>query len=234
MSELFPREARSLATGAVHLPGWLDRESQRHLVLACRGWGEAAGGFRSPRMPRGGVMSVQITCLGWHWAPYRYTRTVADGDGRAVAPFPSWLGALARDGLVAARAVDESVMTGAGPSSPGLDPDGYEPDVALVNWYRPDARMGMHVDRDEPSPSPVVSLSLGDTCVFRFGSPAGRGRPWSDVVLESGDLFVFGGPSRRAYHGVPKVVAGTTPDGIGLDRGRFNITVRETGLTEAV
>jgi alkylated DNA repair protein (DNA oxidative demethylase) len=93
--------------------------------------------------------------------------------------------------------------------------------------------MGMHVDREEPSPASVVSLSVGDSCLFRFGSPAGRGRPWTDLVLESGDLVVFGGPSRRAYHGVPRVFPGTAPPGIGLETGRFNITVRETGLPDA-
>ncbi len=234
MSDLFPRESRSVATGAVHLPGWLDRDGQRALVTSCRSWGEAAGGFRSPRMPRGGTMSVQITCLGWHWYPYRYARTVEDGDGRAVAPFPPWLGDLARDAVTAARSVDDSVMAGSQRSPSNRGPGAYEPDVALVNWYEPDARMGMHVDREEPSPMPVVSLSVGDTCVFRFGSPIGRGRPWTDVTLESGDLFVFGGRSRRAYHGVPKVLDGTAPEGIGLGGGRFNITVRETGFTPMI
>jgi alkylated DNA repair protein (DNA oxidative demethylase) len=90
----------------------------------------------------------------------------------------------------------------------------------------------MHADREEPSPAPVVSFSVGDSCVFRFGTPAGRGRPWTDVVLASGDLFVFGGASRRAYHGVPKVLPGTAPGAVGLEPGRFNITVRQTGLAD--
>jgi alkylated DNA repair protein (DNA oxidative demethylase) len=94
--------------------------------------------------------------------------------------------------------------------------------------------MGMHADRDERSQAPVVSLSLGDSCVFRFGTPAGRGRPWIDVVLESGDLFVFGGPSRLAFHGVPKVLPGTGDPVIGLDGGRFNVTLRETGLSDGM
>ena len=76
--------------------------------------------------------------------------------------------------------------------------------------------MGMHADRDERSAAPVVSLSLGDTCVFRFGTAARPGPTWTDVVLESGDLFVFGGPSRRAFHGVPKVLPGTGDPAIGL------------------
>jgi len=177
-------------------------------------------------------MSVQITCLGWHWYPYRYSRTVDDGDGRRVAPFPTWLEELGRRAVADAAAIDAAVAIGveeAGSEEAG-ERTGYVPDVALINWYRPEARMGMHVDRDEPSPAPVVSLSVGDTCVFRFGNADGRGRPWSDVRLESGDLFVFGGPSRRAYHGVPKVLPGTGHRAIGLEGGRFNVTLRQSGL----
>jgi alkylated DNA repair protein (DNA oxidative demethylase) len=177
-------------------------------------------------------MSVKITCLGWHWYPYRYSRTVDDGDGRPVTEFPAWLGDLSRRAVVDACVFDDSVGSAAGmpAAGPAQGVGDYRPDVALVNWYGPGARMGMHADKEERSPAPVVSMSVGDSCVFRFGSPLGRGRPWADVVLESGDLFVFGGPSRLAYHGVPKVVSGTAPPDVGVDRGRFNITVRETGL----
>ena len=175
-------------------------------------------------------MSVQITCLGWHWLPYRYSRTVDDGDGRPVPGFPPWLGDLSRRGVADACAVDPRLESGGGSDGSLVGAVGYAPDVALVNWYGPGARMGMHVDRDERSPAPVVSLSLGDSCVFRFGSPAGRGRPWSDVVLASGDLFVFGGPSRLAYHGVPKLIPESSDPEIGIEQGRFNITIRESGL----
>ena len=182
-------------------------------------------------------MSVQITCLGWHWYPYRYSRTVDDGDGRPVPGFPGWLGDLGRRAVADAAAVDAGVVgTGvvgtAAVGSATAPATGYRPDVALVNWYGRGARMGMHVDREEPSPAPVVSLSLGDACIFRFGNAAGRGRPWSDVELESGDLFVFGGPSRRAFHGVPRVIPGTGDPRTGLDGGRFNVTLRESGLAD--
>jgi DNA oxidative demethylase len=216
-----PRSPTVVAPGAVHLPGWLDTGGQRALVDACRAWAAEAGGLRAPRLPRRGVMSVEIVCLGWHWLPYRYARTVDDGDGRAVQAFPAWLGELSGRALADAVTVDPRV------AAPGAD---YRPDVALVNWYRAGAHMGMHADRDEHSPAPVVSLSLGDSCRFRFGTPAGRGRPWVDVTLESGDLFVFGGPSRLAFHGVPKVLVGTGDPEIGLSEGRFNVTVRQSGL----
>lgn len=108
--------------------------------------------------------------------------------------------------------------------------DGYQPDVALVNFYDEDARMGQHQDKDERSQAAVVSFSLGDSAVFRFGNTENRGRPYTDVRLESGDLVVFGGASRFAYHGVPKVFPGSGPPDIGLRGGRINITLRESGL----
>jgi alkylated DNA repair protein (DNA oxidative demethylase) len=68
--------------------------------------------------------------------------------------------------------------------------------------------------------------------VFRFGNAENRRPPWTDVELASGDLFVFGGPARLAYHGVTKIVPGTAPAGCGLATGRLNITLRTTGLSD--
>ena len=217
MPRLIPRERIEVSPGAVHLPGWLDLDAQRQLVISCREWITQAGGMHAPRMPTGGVMSVEMACLGWHWFPYGYSLTVDDGDGRKVAQFPDKLGEIGR------RAVADAYR----------DPDAgsaYRPDVALINWYDADARMGMHADRDERSTAPVVSLSLGETCVFRFGNISTRNRPWIDVELESGDLFVFGGRSRLAYHGVPKLLHGTGDPAIGISGGRYNLTIRQTGL----
>lgn len=89
--------------------------------------------------------------------------------------------------------------------------------------------MGLHRDREERIDAPVVSLSLGDTCVFRLGNTETRTRPWTDLELRSGDLLVFGGPSRFAYHGVVRTLPGTADPALGLV-GRLNITVRQSGL----
>ena len=105
----------------------------------------------------------------------------------------------------------------------------YTPDVALVHHYADAAKMGMHRDTEERSDAPVVSLSIGDTCRFRFGNATTRNRPYTDVWLTSGDLFVFGGPARRNYHGVTKVYPNTAPFDCGV-QGRLNITLRETGF----
>jgi alkylated DNA repair protein (DNA oxidative demethylase) len=206
---LFGRERAEIAPGAVHVPGYLSLERQRELVDACRGW---ARRMRHTQLPSGGVMSVQTVCLGWHWLPYRYSRTADDVDGAPVEPFPDWLVELGRDALKAAYD----------------DVGDYAPDAALINFYDDQAKLGMHQDSEERADAPVVSLSIGDTCTFRFGNPHTRGQPYTDLELRSGDLFVFGGPSRWAYHGVPKILPGTGPE---LLRGRLNLTLRETGLT---
>ena len=76
--------------------------------------------------------------------------------------------------------------------------------------------------------SPVVTISLGDTCIFRFGNVDRPSRPYRDVQLASGELFVFGGPSRLAFHGVPKVCGGTAPPGLEVE-GRISVTLRQSG-----
>lgn len=207
--------------GVVLLPGWLGPGLRVELVERCRAWGKASGGPRSPRMRNGAPMSVRMVGLGWHWYPYRYSRTRDDGDGGRALPFPSWLGRLAQRAVEDAVALDPAVAD---------DPDSFEPDVALVNWYGPGAKMGMHADSDEVVTAPVVSFSVGATGVFRFGTTEGRGRPWVDLPLESGDAVVFGGPARLAYHGVPKLVSGTDDPVVGELPGRLNVTVRQTGL----
>jgi len=218
MTALIRRPQAEIADGAVHVPGWLTKDEQRELVVACRGWARPPAGMRATRMPTGAMMSVQTVCLGWHWLPYRYSRTADDVDGAPVKPFPSMLADLGR------RAVADAYADAAAAGA-------YDPDVALINYYDGKARMGMHADKDERSLAPVVSLSLGASCVFRFGNQHSRNRPWTDVELESGDLFVFGGPSRLAYHGVPRTLAGVGDPAIGLHAGRLNITLRESGLS---
>ena len=214
--DLIPGPRPALPDGAHHVPGWLTLEQQRWIVARFHEWRNGPVPIRAARV-HGHEMSVRTVCLGWHWRPYAYTREAVDVNGNRVLGFPDWMVRLGRRALVQ--------VTG--------DPragDDYTPDVALVNYYHADARMGMHQDKDERSGDPVVSLSIGDRCRFRFGNPARRAKPYRDIDLASGDLFVFGGASRSAYHGVTKVFAGTAPPDCGLTTGRINITMRVTGL----
>jgi len=215
-AELFPRARTEVAPGAVHVPDWLPPARQRELLAACREWARPPAGLRTVRTPGGGTMTARQVCLGWHWYPYAYARTVVDGDGSPVKPFPEWLGELGR------RAVRDTLG----------EPHAAPYDIALINFYGADARMGMHRDSDERAPDPVVSFSIGAACLFRLGNTENRGRPWTDVELHSGDLVVFGDESRLAYHGVPKLLpAVDVPDDTGLATGRLNITLRVSGLT---
>jgi alkylated DNA repair protein (DNA oxidative demethylase) len=208
------RQPAELLPGAVHVPDWLDVDAQRSLVDAFRQWAEPPAGLRHPRVPAGHVMGVQSVCLGWHWYPYQYSRTADDTDGAPVKPIPPDVRALAREAVAAAYG----------------DAGGFEPDAVIANYYTPSTKLGLHTDGEEPSNSPVVTISIGDACVFRFAGVDRRTAPFVDVWLASGDLLVFGGPTRRIYHGVPKVIGGTAPAGLGLPAGRLSITIRETGL----
>lgn len=204
--------ALTLAPGAVHVPGYLDRTAQEGLVAELRAALAVAPLFQ-PRMPKTGKpFSVRMTNLGpLGWvsdeAGYRYQPAHPE-TGRPWPAFP--------------EAVLKAWHDLAGYPHP--------PEACLVNWYGEGARMGLHQDRDEADfDAPVVSLSLGDTAVFRVGGTERKGRTRS-VRLESGDAFVLGGPSRLAFHGVDRVIAGTStllPQG-----GRINLTLRRVTRPE--
>ncbi len=169
---LIARPARSTPLpGVVHLADWLTPQLQRDLVAAFREWAVPPAGLRHPRVPAGHVMTVQSVCLGWHWSPYAYSRTADDTDGAPVKPLPTEVADLAR------AAVSDTFGPSAGET--------YEPDAAIVNLYAPGARLGLHQDGEEPSAAPVVTISLGDTCVFRMAGVDRRTSPFLDIELRS-------------------------------------------------
>jgi alkylated DNA repair protein (DNA oxidative demethylase) len=100
----------------------------------------------------------------------------------------------------------------------------HPPEACLINVYAPTAHMGLHQDRDEHDfAAPVVSLSLGQTCLFRIGGTA-RGDPTRSFRLSSGDALVLADEARLAFHGVDRIICDTStllPDG-----SRINLTLR--------
>lgn len=196
-----------MLSGFRYLPDYFTRAQQEALVGDIRDILDAAPLF-TPRMPRTGKeMSVRMSNagpLGWltdKEGGYRYQAT-HPVTNRPWPPIPRLLMAL----------WDE--VTGKAPP----------PEACLINWYGPEAKMGLHVDADEEAMEvPVVSVSLGDSALFRVGSTT-RGGKTQGLKLHSGDVVVLGGEARRAYHGITRIYAGTSSV---LDvPGRINLTLR--------
>ena len=192
--------------GVKHFPGFLDREAQESLVLALHEAVIAAPLF-IPLMPRTGrPFSVRMTnmgSLGWvsDRNGYRYQANHPD-TGK---PWPAMPQAILK---IWQKLADYP----------------HPPEACLVNFYQGGAKMGLHQDKDEEDFSaPVVSISLGDTALFRFGGTE-RGDKTSTVKLASGDVLVMGGKSRLCFHGIDRVYSGTST--LLKEGGRINLTLR--------
>ena len=189
-----------------YLPQFLDRPAQEQLVENLRKAVEMAPLF-TPVMPRTGKpFSVRMTnmgVLGWvsDKAGYRYQPTHPD-TGK---PWP---------------AIPDAIMKiwNAVSNYP------HPPEACLVNFYGKGTKMGLHQDRDEEDfAAPVVSISLGDMALFRIGGTT-RGGKTQSLKLASGDVLVMGGESRLAFHGIDRVMAGTST--LLKSGGRINLTLR--------
>lgn len=191
------------------LPARLDAAAQADLAGEVLARLEAAPLYR-PVVPSGKPMSVEMSNLGpLGWVTdqaggYRY-QAHHPATGRPWPPIPAALLDLW------AELADPLVP----------------PDACLVNLYREGARMGLHQDRDEADLTfPVLSVSLGDTALFRIGGPK-RSDPTASLRLASGDVCLLAGPARLAHHGIDRVLCGSSrliPGG-----GRINLTLRRAG-----
>ena len=196
-----------LLEGVRHLPAHLDRAAQQELLDAVREVVRQAPLF-VPTMPRTGKpMQVRMSnCgpLGWvtdKERGYRYQST-HPVTGDAWPAMPETLTAL------------------------WLDLADYDapPEACLINYYADTAKMGLHQDRDEEEfTAPVLSVSLGDDCLFRIGGTS-RGGSTRSIRLTSGDVMLLGGPSRLRYHGVDQIYPQTST--LLKDGGRINLTLR--------
>lgn len=193
-----------LVRGAAVYQGALDRAAQQDLLRVVREIVRAAPLYQ-PVTPTGRKMSVRMSAAGaFGWVSdkrgYRYAPQHPDG-----LPWPE---------------IPASIL------SLWDQVAGYQrrPECCLVNFYSPDARMGLHQDRDEQDFSaPVVSISLGDDGLFRVGNTT-RGGKTESIWLRSGDIVVMGGTARLAYHGIDRVRAGSSD--LLRDGGRLNLTLR--------
>ena len=192
--------------GCVWYPGYFDLAAQQDLLAALRQILRDAPLFQ-PVMPRTAKpFSVKMSNagpLGWvsDVAGYRY-QPLHPATGK---PWPA----------IPDAALDVWTTISGYP---------HPPEACLINWYAPGTRMGLHQDRDEQDfDAPVVSISLGETGLFRIGGTSRGGKTLS-VKLASGDALVFGGEARLAFHGVDRIIPGTS--GLLKDGGRINLTMR--------
>lgn len=198
---------QALPQDARHIPGYLDADAQSALLEDIRAVVAEAPLF-VPAMPKTGKeMSVRMTnCgpLGWvtdRERGYRYQST----HPVTGKPWP----------LMPQRLLDLWAALSAYP---------HPPEACLVNFYSEDARMGLHQDRDEEDfDAPVISVSLGDTCLFRIGGVKRTDKTVS-LRLESGDVFILAGASRLSFHGVDRIYPSTSA--LLKSGGRINLTLR--------
>lgn len=196
-----------LPNGVRHMPGYIARPAQEALVEEIRRVVQAAPLY-VPAMPRTGKeMSVRMTncgALGWvtdKERGYRYQPT-HPVTGEPWPPIPEALLRVWRE----------------------VSGYPHPPEACLVNFYAADARMGLHQDRDEKDlAAPVVSVSLGDDCLFRVGQNTREGGTKS-FRLKSGDVVVLGGEGRLAFHGVDRIYPATSA--LLKNGGRINLTLR--------
>ncbi|MGV8997598.1 MAG: alpha-ketoglutarate-dependent dioxygenase AlkB family protein [Parvibaculaceae bacterium] len=205
---------KSLDTGfeGVRLyPGWFDSKAQRALVESLASALRAAPLYR-PTMPRTGkpwsIRQTNLGPLGWLSGKEGYLYETLNPE--TGVPWP---------------AIPEALLTLWSDLSGFAAP----PECCLVNFYQgTKARMGLHQDRDEDAlDAPVLSVSLGDTCVFRIGGFA-RSDPTKSLRLASGDVLVLGGPSRLRFHGVDRIIPASSQilEPLSPDGGRLNLTLR--------
>jgi alkylated DNA repair protein (DNA oxidative demethylase) len=184
-----------ITEGAVVLRG-LVRHSAAVLVEAVAAVAAAAP-FRQMTTPGGWRMSAAMTnCGEAGWVTDRTGYRYAPADpvtGHAWPPMPAMFRRLA----------------GAAAAQGGFA--GFAPDVCLLNRYAPGARLSLHRDEDERDfTAPIVSVSLGLPAIFLFGGDRRADRP-RRIALASGDVVVWGGPARLAYHGVAPLADGEDP-----------------------
>ncbi|PIN01617.1 DNA oxidative demethylase [Handroanthus impetiginosus] len=222
-----------LRPGMLLLKRYIPLSEQVDIVNRCRTLGCGPGGFYRPGFDNGAKMRLYMMCLGLDWNPQTKIYAKRRRHDNATPPdIPSEFSSLV------GRVLDYSHTLIKGP----FDTINVEnvlpsmaPDVCIVNFYNTTGRLGLHQDHDESKESlvkglPVVSISVGDSAEFLYGDQRDVDKA-ENVVLESGDVLIFGGESRHIFHGVKRIIPNTAPPPLlemtKLRPGRLNLTFRE-------
>ncbi|KAI3696677.1 hypothetical protein L6452_29142 [Arctium lappa] len=221
-----------LRPGMVLMKGYISCDEQISIVKTCRELGIGDGGFYQPGYRDGSKLHLKMMCLGKNWDPqtseYSNTRPI---DNSKPPGIPDKFHEMVKKAIRDANAhiQKDNSKTDAGNIIPPMSPD-----ICIVNFYAKNGKLGLHQDKDESVESinrelPVVSFSIGDSADFLFGD-AGDIDEAKKVILESGDVLIFGGKSRRIFHGVTSIHPDTASplllEATNMSPGRLNLTFR--------
>ncbi|GLJ14889.1 hypothetical protein SUGI_0242230 [Cryptomeria japonica] len=224
-----------LRPGMVLLKKWLNENDQIEIVKICQQLGVDKGGFYQPAYEEGSKMHLWMMCLGKNWDPEsRSYEDVRSYDNEKPPSLPSDFIPLVRKAIRSAHDEIKNHSKLKEEDVQNVLPF-MKPDVCIVNFYKESGRLGLHQDKDESSSSlqkglPVVSFSVGDAAEFLYGTERDPEKA-EKIILESGDVLIFGGESRHVFHGISVVKPNTFPKSLlqktRLCRGRLNLTFRQ-------
>ncbi|XP_047167061.1 alpha-ketoglutarate-dependent dioxygenase AlkB-like [Vigna umbellata] len=222
-----------LRPGMVLLKNFISHDEQVDIVKVCRELGLGLGGFYQPGYSNGAKLQLKMMCLGMDWNPrtYKYgNKRIFDGS--TPPSIPNHFSELVRRAIQEAQSLTKKEYRAS--KLEDILPS-MTPDICIVNFYTKNGKLGLHQDRDESRESlrkelPVVSFSIGDSADFLYGDERNVHKA-EGVILESGDVLIFGGESRRVFHGVRSVLPNSAPKELlrdsGFSPGRLNLTFRQ-------
>ncbi|MTJ17467.1 MULTISPECIES: alpha-ketoglutarate-dependent dioxygenase AlkB [unclassified Dolichospermum] len=193
----------------LHLQQYLTLEQQNEILKVCREVARQSPLF-TPIMPSGKPFNCQMTScgeLGWISDTKGYRYSAIHPNGKPWTPIPEIINNLAKD---LANQIGEP---------------GYHPQTCLINYYQKSGKLGLHQDNSEKNLKPaIISISLGDDAIFLIGGNK-RNAPTQEILLKSGDILILHGDSRLAFHGIKKIISGTS--NLLKNGGRLNLTIRQ-------
>ncbi|KAL8152968.1 hypothetical protein V2J09_010728 [Rumex salicifolius] len=229
----YENNSRVLRPGMVLLKGYLTLDEQVSVVRECRNLGLGPGGFYQPGYKYGAKLRLRMMCLGRDWDPetrkYSNRRRL---DNSQPPDIPHRFLDMVSEAMADSQTLTEKEYeyNNVADILPTMLPD-----ICIVNFYSTTGRLGLHQDRDESRESlakglPVVSISVGDSAEFLYGDERDISKA-DKLVLDSGDVLIFGGESRHVFHGVESIIPGSAPHPLleetRLRPGRLNLTFRQ-------
>ncbi|XP_039128391.1 alpha-ketoglutarate-dependent dioxygenase AlkB-like [Dioscorea cayenensis subsp. rotundata] len=225
-------QCHNLRSGMILLKNHLSHEDQVKIIRTCQKLGIGIGGFYQPSYSDGAKLHLQMMCLGKNWDPEAKYVDIRPVDGAKPPEIPEVFQKLVKGAIQASHdfLLHQNKHINAEDELPNMSPD-----LCIINFYNENGRLGLHQDRDESPQSiakglPVVSFSVGNSAEFLYGVERDVDKA-EKVVLESGDVLIFGGKSRMIFHGVSTIQANTTPklliEETNLRPGRLNLTFRQ-------